>query len=106
MSNRLSPRDAERPMARCANCNGHHPVRAIDGAWELKDHESFTWEGGSKPCNGSERTVTAEAILAWAEGEREKVRDAIAAEEKKCRDAVAGLRKQIDAIDARVKDVK
>lgn len=106
MSNRLSPRDAERPMARCPNCNGHHPVRVVNGAWELKDHDSFTWEGGSKPCIGSERTVAVESILAWAEGEREKVRKAIADEEKKCRDAVAGLRKQIDAIDARVKDVK
>ena len=64
MSNRLSPRDAERPMARCPNCNGYHPVRFVNVAWELKDHTSFTWEGGTKPCAGSERTVTVEAILA------------------------------------------
>lgn len=93
-------------MARCPICNGHHPVRVVNGAWELKDHTSFTWDGGTKPCAGSERTVIVESILAWASEEHAKVREAIADEEKKCRDAVARLHKQIDAIDARVKDVK
>ena len=106
MSKISSEKDAARPMAACPACKQPQIVRFVDGAWEIRDHTAWDYDRGTFACEGTEAKTTPEAIHAWANDEYHKVRKAICAVRAKATDDVINLRKQIDAIDERMRDVR
>lgn len=54
-----------KPQAICHQCKGPVSIRWVNGEWELRHHETWSYEEGKKVCSGTETPTTHQAIDAW-----------------------------------------